>query len=108
MALDGVSLRVEPGEIVGLIGPNGAGKTTLLDVVSGFTRTESGDVRVDGKVISRWSPVRRARAGISRSFQAVELFDEMTVRDNLLVAADRHSAARYPLDLSVADQAGPE
>jgi sulfate-transporting ATPase len=99
VALDGVSLRVEPGEIVGLIGPNGAGKTTLLDVVSGFTRTESGDVLVDGKVISRWSPVRRARAGISRSFQAVELFDEMTVGDNLLVAADRHSAARYPLDL---------
>ena len=108
VALDGVSLRVEPGEIVGLIGPNGAGKTTLLDVVSGFTRTESGDVLVDGKVISRWSPVRRARAGISRSFQAVELFDEMTVGDNLLVAADRHSAARYPARPVVADQAGSE
>jgi sulfate-transporting ATPase len=99
VALDGVDLRVEPGEIVGLIGPNGAGKTTLLDVVSGFTRGQSGDVVVDGKVISRWSPVRRARAGITRSFQGVELFDEMTVRDNLLVAADRQSAARYPLDL---------
>ena len=99
VALDGVSLRVEPGEVVGLIGPNGAGKTTLLDVVSGFTRAQSGDVLVDGKAINRWSPVRRARAGISRSFQAVELFEEMTVADNLFVAADRQSASRYPLDL---------
>ena len=99
VALDGVSLRVEPGEIVGLIGPNGAGKTTLLDVVSGFTRPNRGDVLLAGSTISRWSPVRRARAGISRSFQAVELFEEMTVRDNLLVAADRQAPSRYPLDL---------
>jgi len=99
VALDGVSLTVEPGEVVGLIGPNGAGKTTLLDVVSGFTRAASGSVRVDGSPIDGWSPVRRARAGISRSFQAVELFEEMPVRDNLLVAADRQSPSRYPLDL---------
>jgi sulfate-transporting ATPase len=99
VALEGVSLRVEPGEVVGLIGPNGAGKTTLLDVVSGFTRPGRGDVLLDGKVISGWSPVRRARAGISRSFQAVELFEELSVRDNLLVAADRQASSRYPRDL---------
>jgi len=99
VALDGVSLTVQPGEVVGLIGPNGAGKTTLLDVVSGFTRAASGSVLVDGSAIDGWSPVRRARAGISRSFQAVELFEEMPVRDNLLVAADRQSPSRYPLDL---------
>jgi ABC-type branched-subunit amino acid transport system ATPase component/ABC-type branched-subunit amino acid transport system permease subunit len=99
VALDDVSLTVSPGEVVGLIGPNGAGKTTLLDAVSGFTQPQRGQVLVNGQTINRWSPVRRARAGISRSFQAVELFEEMTVAENLLVAADRQSPSRYLIDL---------
>jgi sulfate-transporting ATPase len=99
VALDAVSFRVEPGEVVGLIGPNGAGKTTLLDVVTGFTPARSGSVTFDGARIDGWSVERRARAGIVRSWQAVELFEELTVRDNLLVAADDQSARRYLADL---------
>jgi ABC-type branched-subunit amino acid transport system ATPase component/ABC-type branched-subunit amino acid transport system permease subunit len=94
VALDGVSFSVAPGEVVGLIGPNGAGKTTLLDVVTGFTPAARGSVRFDGAPIDGWSVERRARAGIVRSWQAVELFEEMTVRENLLVAADDQS--RWP------------
>ena len=99
VALDAVSFGVEPGEVVGLIGPNGAGKTTLLDVVTGFTPARSGSVSFDGVPIDRWSVERRARAGIVRSWQSVELFEELTVRDNLLVAADDQSARRYLVDL---------
>jgi sulfate-transporting ATPase len=94
VALDGVSFSVEPGEVVGLIGPNGAGKTTLLDVVTGFTPAARGTVRFGGSRIDGWSVERRARAGIVRSWQGVELFEEMTVRENLLVAADDQS--RWP------------
>ena len=97
-ALDGVALHVRPGTVVGLIGPNGAGKTTLLDAVTGFTSPSGGTVLLDGQDITRWTPVRRARAGIGRSFQGVELFDELTVLDNLLVAADDQSPLRYLLD----------
>ena len=96
VAVDGISFAVEPGEVVGLIGPNGAGKTTILDVLTGFTSQSSGSVRFDGKPIDGWSVERRARAGIVRSWQAVELFEEMTVRDNLLVAADDQSIASLP------------
>ncbi|HEY9564431.1 MAG TPA: ABC transporter ATP-binding protein, partial [Nocardioides sp.] len=98
-ALQDVTLRVEPGEVVGVLGPNGAGKTTLLDVISGFTHPLRGEVLLNGTTVDRWSPERRARAGIVRSWQAVELFEEMTVRENLLVAADPKSPWRYLLDL---------
>ncbi|OWY61844.1 hypothetical protein B7486_61620, partial [cyanobacterium TDX16] len=84
VALDAVSFEVEPGEVVGLIGPNGAGKTTLLDVVTGYTPAASGSTSFGGDRIDGWSVERRARAGIVRSWQAVELFEELTVRDNLL------------------------
>ena len=87
-AVDGVSFSASPGEVVGLIGPNGAGKTTLLDVISGFTRPAAGLVLLGGEDISSWSPTRRGRAGIARSWQAVELFDDLTVRENLLVAEE--------------------
>ena len=93
VAVDGVSFAIEPGEVVGLIGPNGAGKTTILDVVTGFTTPSSGSVRFGDATIDRWSVERRARAGIVRSWQAVELFEEMTVRENLLVASDDQSRA---------------
>ncbi|HET9730987.1 MAG TPA: branched-chain amino acid ABC transporter ATP-binding protein/permease, partial [Acidimicrobiia bacterium] len=99
VAVDRVSFAVEPGEVVGLIGPNGAGKTTILDVITGFTAAASGSVAFDRVAIDKWTVERRARAGIVRSWQAVELFEEMTVRENLLVAADDQSPRRYVADL---------
>ena len=81
-ALDDVGLELDHGEILGLIGPNGAGKTTLLNVLSGFQRPTTGEVELDGRRITGWDPPRRARAGISRTFQDVRLFPQMTVREN--------------------------
>jgi ABC-type branched-subunit amino acid transport system ATPase component/branched-subunit amino acid ABC-type transport system permease component len=94
-ALDGVSLSVHTGEIVGLIGPNGAGKTTLIDVISGITRPRTGTIRFRGRSIERWRAHRRARAGLGRSFQSLELFDDLSVRENLLVACERGTAWGY-------------
>jgi branched-subunit amino acid ABC-type transport system permease component/ABC-type branched-subunit amino acid transport system ATPase component len=87
-AVDGVSLAVEPGRITGLIGANGAGKTTLIDAVTGFVRPASGAVLLGGADLTRRSPRVRARAGIGRCFQTVELFGDMSVREHLLVAAE--------------------
>ena len=86
-AIDGVSLEIATGEIVGLIGPNGAGKTTLVNVISGFQEAHDGAVTLDGEPITSWSPVRRARAGIARSFQAARLFERISVRENIEAAA---------------------
>jgi sulfate-transporting ATPase len=99
VAVDDVSFHVSPGEVVGLIGPNGAGKTTLLDVITGFTRQQAGSVTLDHQDVSGWTPEKRARAGIARSWQAVELFDELTVRENLLVAEERRELGNYLRDL---------
>jgi ABC-type branched-subunit amino acid transport system ATPase component len=87
-ALSDASIDVPQGDIVGLIGPNGAGKTTLFDVISGFTLPNHGRVRFGGKDITHASPTRRARMRIGRTFQKLELFGRLTVRDNLLVAAE--------------------
>jgi len=92
-ALREVCLSVEAGAVIGLIGPNGAGKTTLLDVISGFVNATSGCVSLDGQRVDRLSPHRRARAGISRTFQSVDLFDDMTIAENLAVAAEAKTAA---------------
>jgi sulfate-transporting ATPase len=100
VAVEDVSLTVVPGEVVGLIGPNGAGKTTLIDVVTGFTKAQRGQVTVEGQPVDRWSPRRRARAGIGRSFQSLELFEDMTVRDNLRTASDRRDTLAYLTDLA--------
>lgn len=87
VALERVDLQVPPGSIVGLIGPNGAGKTTLIDTITGFKRPSGGRVLLDGRDITRLPPHQRVRAGLARTFQSGELFDDLTVADNLTVAA---------------------
>ncbi|MER5202324.1 ABC transporter ATP-binding protein [Streptomyces sp. NPDC002825] len=93
-ALRDVSVSVGPGEICGLIGPNGAGKTTLFDVLSGMRRPDAGTIAYDGTDITRRSPVWRARHGIRRTFQRQQLFGQLTVADNLVVALDRRGGVR--------------
>jgi branched-chain amino acid transport system ATP-binding protein len=85
-ALDDVSLEVRAGEAVGLIGPNGAGKTTLFDCVTGVRHADTGKIRFAGALIDHLPIWRRARLGIGRTFQRIELFGGMTARDHLLVA----------------------
>jgi branched-chain amino acid transport system ATP-binding protein len=87
LALDRVSFDVESGEIVGLIGPNGAGKTTAFNVITRLYNPDSGDVALDGESLLRTAPHRVIRRGIARTFQNVELFPTMSVRENVLVGA---------------------
>jgi sulfate-transporting ATPase len=98
-AVDGVSFEIHPGEVVGLIGPNGAGKTTVIDAVSGFEHPASGTVMLDGRSMVRWSPARRARSGIRRSFQSLELFDDVSVSDNVHAGADEATRLSWLTDL---------
>jgi branched-chain amino acid transport system ATP-binding protein len=86
-ALAGVTLAVEPGEVLGIIGPNGAGKTTLLNCVSGIVHPDVGDIRWEQTSISSVPPYRRARLGIGRTFQIVRPFPSMTVRENTAMGA---------------------
>jgi branched-chain amino acid transport system ATP-binding protein len=88
VALDAVSLVAEPGVVTGLIGPNGAGKTTLFNVITGLLPPNQGRVRLAGKDVTRLSPTRRARRGLGRTFQRLELFSLLSVRENIRVAAD--------------------
>ena len=85
-ALSEVSLTVDPGEAVGLVGPNGAGKTTLFNCLLGMLRPDVGRITFDGRDLVGLPVHRRARLGIGRTFQRMELFSEMTVREHLLVA----------------------
>ncbi|MCW5719357.1 MAG: ABC transporter ATP-binding protein [Bauldia sp.] len=95
-ALDGVSLSASPGEIVGIIGPNGAGKTTLFNCISGTVRQDEGTIRLDGKAVDALPLYRRARIGLTRTFQNLALLDGLSVLDNVRLAAEqaaRRSAA---------------
>jgi ABC-type branched-subunit amino acid transport system ATPase component len=85
-AIDGVSFTLELGEIVGLIGPNGAGKTTLVNVLSGFQKPNAGEVRLEERRFASAPPDAFARAGIARTFQAVRLFKQLSVSENLEVS----------------------
>jgi len=98
-ALDGVSLDVRAGRVTGLIGPNGAGKTTLFDVICGLRPATQGRVLLDGTDITRLAPYRRVRAGIGRTFQRIEVFGSLRVRDNVLLAAEaREQWSAAPVD----------
>ena len=88
-ANDGVDIAIEKGSFVGLIGPNGAGKTTFIDAITGFVSTSRGSATFAGQDLLALKPHERARAGLSRTFQSLELFDDLTVEDNLLVAAEK-------------------
>jgi branched-chain amino acid transport system ATP-binding protein len=85
-AVDGVSLRVDSHEVLGLVGPNGAGKTTLFNAISGLVRPAGGTIRFNGANIVRSALFRRARLGIGRTFQIPQPMHELTVRENLIVA----------------------
>jgi sulfate-transporting ATPase len=90
VAVNGVSLEVNPGEIVGLIGPNGAGKTTVIDAVTGFVKCD-GAIELDGRSIARAPAHRRVRLGIARSWQSLELFEDVTLGENIQAASESKS-----------------
>jgi branched-chain amino acid transport system ATP-binding protein len=85
VALDGASVTVERGQIVGVIGPNGAGKSTLMNAVSGFVRVRSGEVVIANQSVTKMAPHRRARAGLGRTFQVPRLYRGLTVSENMAV-----------------------
>jgi ABC-type branched-subunit amino acid transport system ATPase component/branched-subunit amino acid ABC-type transport system permease component len=100
VAVSNVSLTVEPGKILGVIGPNGAGKTSLIDAVTGFTKPTTGTIALgDSAAVEKWPAAKRARAGLGRSFQSLELFEDTTVIENLRTASDPHDLKSYVLDL---------
>jgi ABC-type branched-subunit amino acid transport system ATPase component/ABC-type branched-subunit amino acid transport system permease subunit len=97
LAVHDLDLTVGEDEIVGIIGPNGAGKTTVFDLLSGFLVPSTGMIRLDGVDVTDWSPHRRARAGLARSFQDARLFSSLTVRQAIAVGLDHHAKVRDPL-----------
>ncbi|KPQ05637.1 MAG: branched-chain amino acid transport system ATP-binding protein [Rhodobacteraceae bacterium HLUCCA12] len=103
-AVEDVSLRLGRQEIIGLIGPNGAGKTTLVNALSGFQKPRSGQIRLAGDDVTGWSPDAMARHGVVRTFQAVRLFQGLTVAENVETAllstgADRSAARAHARDI---------
>lgn len=96
VALDGVSLGVQAGEFLGLIGPNGSGKTTLFNSITGDQIVKDGRIRFGERNVTKWAKYRRARAGLARTYQNVEVFPGMTVFDNLVFAAEARHADASP------------
>ncbi len=97
VAVDHVSVEVPLGQVTGLIGPNGAGKTTFFNATSGLVRPSEGAVRLNGRVVTRMRPGRRARAGLGRTFQDMQLFDSLTVRENVSLGREGAFAGRNPV-----------
>ncbi|HEX9466286.1 MAG TPA: ABC transporter ATP-binding protein [Alphaproteobacteria bacterium] len=107
LAVSGASLTVAQGEIVGLIGPNGAGKTTLFAMISGFVPPDSGTVRFDGEDVTGTPPHEICRRGVARTFQIVQPFGRLSVRDNIAVGAHLRLADRQAA-LARATEVGTE
>jgi len=96
VAVDGVSLEAPMGRITGLIGPNGAGKTTTFNACSGLLRPTAGKVRLRGRNVSGWTPAARARLGLGRTFQRMDLFDSLTVEQNIALGREALLARGNP------------
>lgn len=94
-AVDGVSFEVRPGEIFGVIGPNGSGKTTMFNSVLGQISPDAGSIELNGQSITGLSPLELNRRGVGRTFQTLQVFGKMSVRDNLLVAAQEHQGSLF-------------
>jgi ABC-type branched-subunit amino acid transport system ATPase component len=92
IAVDGLSLAVPSGQVIGLIGPNGAGKTTVFNACSGLVTPRSGKVRLSNRDVTRLAAATRARSGLGRTFQQMELFDSLSVLDNVLVGYEASKA----------------
>jgi sulfate-transporting ATPase len=99
VAVDQAGFTVRPGEVVGLIGPNGAGKTTMIDAVTGFVRPASGTISLNDEHIEGSSASRRAKRGLRRSFQSLELFEDITVSENIHAGADEATQLSWVVDL---------
>jgi ABC-type branched-subunit amino acid transport system ATPase component len=97
LAVDRLSLAVPGAAITGLVGPNGAGKTTTFNVISGLVRPTSGSVLVRGRDVAHLGPARRAQLGVGRTFQRSQLFDSLTVAENIAVGQEAHLAGANPL-----------
>jgi branched-chain amino acid transport system ATP-binding protein len=97
--LTNVNVEINKGQLVGLIGANGAGKTTFIDSLSGFVSYQ-GDIELDGRNLAGMPPHQRARHGLVRTWQTIELFDELTVRENVAVATHRPSLLRSITDIA--------
>jgi branched-chain amino acid transport system ATP-binding protein len=92
-AVDGVSFSVNEGEILGIIGPNGSGKSTLFNCVLGQLQPTDGEVRVDGQLVTGLRPCDLNRLGVSRTFQLLQVFPQLSVRDNLILAGQEHKGS---------------
>jgi branched-chain amino acid transport system ATP-binding protein len=102
-----VNIKVEPQQFVGLIGPNGAGKTTFIDAITGYV-TSTGGITLDGEDLRPLPPHMRTRRGLVRTFQSLELFEDLTVEDNLLVAAQPPKWSDFIFDMLHISRVGPE
>lgn len=94
-AVGGVSFEVQPGEIFGVIGPNGSGKTTLFNSMLGQITPDAGRIELNGEDVTKLGPLQLNRRGVGRTFQTLQVFGKMTVRDNLLVAAQEHKGGMF-------------
>jgi len=94
-AVGGVSFEVRPGEIFGVIGPNGSGKTTLFNSMLGQIRPDSGRIELNGDDVTKLGPLQLNRRGVGRTFQTLQVFGKMTVRENLIVAAQEHHGTMW-------------
>ena len=109
-AVGGVSFEVRPGEIFGVIGPNGSGKTTLFNSMLGQITPDEGRIELNGEDVTQFGPLELNRRGVGRTFQTLQVFGKMTVRDNLIVAAQEHHGSMFsrmfaPTDSGLGDKA---